>query len=114
MIWFLAPTVSLCEQQYEYIESQISAVKIKFLSGADGVDRWTHQALWDAVLSNVHVVVSTYQILLDALTHGFVRMESLALMVFDEGLFPLKFESPNPSNNIPKRIIVLGSRLARS
>jgi hypothetical protein len=45
----------------------------------------TEQSLWDAVLDNVKVVVSTYQILLDALSHAFVRMESLALIVFDEG-----------------------------
>jgi hypothetical protein len=49
------------------------------------VDRWTEQHLWDSVLKNVKVVVSTYQILLDALTHAFVRMEDLALIVFDEG-----------------------------
>jgi len=62
-------------------------VQIKFLSGADGVDRWTEQSLWDGVLKNVRVVVSTYQILLDALTHAFVKMETLALIVFDEGTF---------------------------
>lgn len=63
---------------------------MKFLSGADDVDRWTEQSLWDAVLANVKIVVSTYQILLDALTHAFVRMESLSLIVFDEGvsIFP--------------------------
>jgi ERCC4-related helicase len=63
-------------------------VQIKFLSGADGVDRWTEQTLWDSILSNVDVVVSTYQILADALSHGFVKMESLALIVFDEGMCP--------------------------
>lgn len=45
----------------------------------------SEQSLWDAVLLNVKVVVSTYQILLDALNHAFVRIESLALIVFDEG-----------------------------
>lgn len=85
IIWFLATTVALCSQQHEYIKSQITSVQTKFLSGADGVERWTEQNHWDAVLKNVKVVVATYQILLDALTHGFVRMESLALIVFDEG-----------------------------
>jgi hypothetical protein len=77
--------VSLCSQQFEYLQSQISVVQIKFLSGANGVDLWTEQSLWNAVLKNVKVVISTYQILLDALTHAFVRMESLALIVLDEG-----------------------------
>jgi hypothetical protein len=34
---------------------------------------------------NVQVVVSTHQILLDALSHGFVSLKDLALLVFDEG-----------------------------
>lgn len=72
-------------QQFEYIESQLATVQVRFLSGADGVDRWSEQSLWDGILKNVKVVVSTYDILLDALTHAFVKMESLALIVFDEG-----------------------------
>ena len=48
----------------------------------------TEQRLWDAVLHNVKVVVSTYQIMLDVLSHAFVRMESLSLIVFDEGWWP--------------------------
>lgn len=84
IIWFLAPTVALCAQQHDVIKAQITAVQTKFLSGADGVERWTEQAHWDAVLKNIRVVVSTHQILLDALSHGFVQMESLALIVFDE------------------------------
>ena len=39
----------------------------------------------DAILKDVKVVVSPYQVLLDALTHGFVRMERLSLIIFDEG-----------------------------
>ncbi|KAJ5054159.1 uncharacterized protein L3040_000441 [Drepanopeziza brunnea f. sp. 'multigermtubi'] len=84
IIWFLAPTVDLCDQQFAYIQSQITAVQSKFLRGDDGVDRWTEQTHWNAVLKNVKIVVSTYQILLDALSHGFVSMETLALIVFDE------------------------------
>jgi len=82
--------------QYELeciLLSQLSAVQVKFLSGADGVERWTKQSLWDGVLGNVRVVVSTYQILLDALTHAVVKMEQLALIVFDEGTFPPASES---------------------
>ena len=106
--------MSLCEQQFEYIKCQITSVQIKFLSGADGVDRWTEQSLWDSLLSNVTVVVSTYQILADALTHGFVKIESLALIVFDEGGFSLTPAAMNQQNNICKRIIVLGNRLVQN
>lgn len=85
MIWFLAPTVLLAAQHYEYLNSHISSVLVRFLSGADNVDRWTEQRQWDAILKDVKIVVATYQILLDALTHGFVRIEQLSLIVFDEG-----------------------------
>ena len=78
--------MSLCNQQFDYIQSQISFVQIKCLKGEDGVDRWTSQNDWDTVLKHVRIVVSTYQVLLDALSHGFVLMDSLALIVFDEGL----------------------------
>ncbi|KAK0104085.1 Dicer-like protein 2 [Cadophora gregata f. sp. sojae] len=84
IIWFLAPTVTLCEQQYNYISTQIAQVQSRFLSGADNVDRWSEQKQWDAILKNVRIVISTYQILLEALSNGFVPMESLPLIVFDE------------------------------
>ncbi|KAI9776190.1 MAG: Dicer-like protein 2 [Geoglossum umbratile] len=83
-LWFLAPTVSLCQQQYTVICSQLPALQTRFLSGADNVDRWNNQAIWDGVLKNVRVVVSTHQVLYDALAHGFVRLKELALLVFDE------------------------------
>lgn len=85
LIWFLAPTVSLCTQQFEHLQSQISSVQIKCLKGDDGVDRWTSQNEWDTVLKNVRIVVSTFQVLLDAVSQGFVSLESLSLIVFDEG-----------------------------
>jgi ERCC4-related helicase len=86
IIWFLAPTVSLCVQQFDVIKSQITTVQIKFLSGDNNVDSWSNQGIWDSVLHNVRIVVSTYQILLDALSHAFVRIGTLALIVFDEGI----------------------------
>ncbi|CAI7616954.1 unnamed protein product [Penicillium glandicola] len=84
LIWFLAPTVALSLQQHEVITSQILSVKTKVLTGLDNVDRWTEQGVWDKVLKDVRVVVSTYAVLADALGHGFVRMSRLALLIFDE------------------------------
>ncbi|KAK2047429.1 RNase3 domain-containing protein [Colletotrichum somersetense] len=84
IVWFLAPTVSLCAQQFAVLQSQIPEVQVKFLSGDDNVDSWSDQRTWDEVLHNVRIVVSTYQILLDALSHAFVRMDRLSLVVFDE------------------------------
>jgi hypothetical protein len=77
--------VSLCAQQLDALRSQIPAVQMKLLSGDDDIESWSNEQVWAAVLSNVRIVVSTYQILYDALSHAFVRMASLSLIVFDEG-----------------------------
>ncbi|SLM35887.1 dicer-like protein 2 [Lasallia pustulata] len=84
LVWFLAPTVALAEQQFNVISSQIPAFQTRFLSGADNVDHWSDQWMWDEVLHNVRIVVSTHQILLDALTHGFLGLARISLLVFDE------------------------------
>ncbi|KAK5136865.1 hypothetical protein LTR08_001787 [Meristemomyces frigidus] len=84
LIWFMTPSVALSEQQCEALLPYLSAYQVLSLMGKDGVDKWTDQRLWDAVLTNVRVVVGTPQVLADALTHGFVRMSRLALLVFDE------------------------------
>ena len=56
----------------------------KILTGNDGCDCWSSQGIWDAFLQNVKIVISTYAVLCDALVHGFVRLSSLALLVYDE------------------------------
>lgn len=88
IVWFLAPTVALAVQQKEAIALHIPAINIRLLIGDDGVDRWSEQRIWDAALCDMNVVVSTHAVLADALAHGFVRMERLALIVFDEGKYP--------------------------
>ncbi|KAG9185235.1 hypothetical protein G6011_07779 [Alternaria panax] len=84
VVWFLAPTVALCEQQYDVFQSNLPSVGHQLLCGRDDVELWTTQTEWDRVLFNVRVVISTHAILLDALTHGFVRLRMLALLIFDE------------------------------
>jgi ERCC4-related helicase len=89
MIWFLVPTVALALQQHDVISRQIPSVKTKVLTGLDNVELWTEQSIWDGVLQDVRVAVATHAILADALTHGFVKMSQIALLVFDEGMFKL-------------------------
>ena len=104
IVWFLAPTVTLVSQQHRVLAESLPAFQTRPLSGADGVDHWSTKSIWDEVLSNIRIVVSTHQVLpqrdlgcsnpdllmiqvlLDALVHGFVRMSRLALLVFDEGM----------------------------
>ncbi|KAJ5151592.1 hypothetical protein N7492_009887 [Penicillium capsulatum] len=84
IVWFLAPTVALCLQQHEVIASYIPSIKTRTLTGLDNIDRWTQQAVWDEALKDIRVVVSTHAVLADALSHGFVQLSQLALIVFDE------------------------------
>lgn len=56
------------------------------MTGLDKVELWTEQAIWDAVLQDIQVVVSTHAVLADALTHGFVNISQLSLIIFDEGM----------------------------
>jgi ERCC4-related helicase len=85
--------VDLCTQQWNLLRSEIPSVLVKLLQGNDGVEKWKDKKIWDCVLKNVRIVVSTPQVLLEALTHGFVRLATLSLLVFDEGNYTLsKFE----------------------
>ena len=98
-IWFLAPTVDLCAQQHDFISSYLPAIQTRLLVGSDGVDRWSEQRVWDAVLDDIQIVVSTHAVLADALSHGFVKMLDLALLIFDEGIpsnFPRGYLYPTP------------------
>lgn len=51
----------------------------------DNVDHWSNQEIWDSILRNIRIVVSTPQVLLDAMSRGFVKLNRIALLVFDEG-----------------------------
>ncbi|KAF7197165.1 Dicer-like protein 2 [Pseudocercospora fuligena] len=84
LVWFLTPSKTLAEQQYQVLSAELSGYGIRLLTGADGCEKWSDQRLWDASLTNIRVVVATPAILLDALTHAFMHMTRLALCVFDE------------------------------
>lgn len=84
LVWFLAPTVVLAEQQHKYLTEQLPAYQSRLICGSDNVEHWSTIAIWNVVLRDMRIVVSTSRILLDALMHGFVRMGRIALLVFDE------------------------------
>jgi ERCC4-related helicase len=85
VVWFIAPTVVLAEQQHNVICQQLPSFQSRLITGADNLELWNSQSVWDTVLLNVRIVVSTPQVLLDALGHGFIRLNRIALLVFDEG-----------------------------
>ena len=84
LVWFMAPNKSLSEQQYHVIKHNLPAYHVRALTGADNVDKWKTKELWNAFLTGVHVVVGTPAVLADALTHGFVPLKGLSLLVYDE------------------------------
>ncbi|KAG5983695.1 hypothetical protein E4U55_007444 [Claviceps digitariae] len=83
IVWFLAPTVALCSQQFDVIRLQLAAVSVKLLTGQENVETWS-AGVWNIILHDVRIVVSTYQVLLDALCHSFIKMDRISLIVFDE------------------------------
>jgi len=76
--------VALCKQQCDSLQRQLPPVGIQHLSSGNRVENWRTKQIWDSALRNVRVVVATYAVLQNALSDGFVKMDSVALIVFDE------------------------------
>ncbi|GAD94518.1 conserved hypothetical protein [Paecilomyces variotii No. 5] len=64
------------------------------------MDHWSDQKIWDKVLLNIRIVVSTPQVLLDARSRGFVHFSRIALLVFDEAHH---CADSHPMNNIMQK-----------
>lgn len=77
----------LAEQQYSVLSKQLPLYQSRLLLGSDNIDHWSTQRIWDKILLNIRIVVSTPQVLLNAMSSGFVKLSKLALLVFDEGIF---------------------------
>ncbi|VUC33433.1 unnamed protein product [Clonostachys rosea] len=83
LIWFLAPTVLLCGQQCDIIRLRFPSYPTKMLTSQDNVDAW-YPKIWESVLKSFRVIVSTPQILYDALSHAYLDIGKLSLIIFDE------------------------------
>ncbi|KAI0667772.1 P-loop containing nucleoside triphosphate hydrolase protein [Trametes maxima] len=82
--WFIAPTVALVEQQYEVIKTAVP-VSVGLVSGASEPNQWKDASLWRKILSTHQIMVTTPQVLLDALHHAYVDLGTdIGLLVFDE------------------------------
>ena len=68
------------------IRRELPSVSARSITGSDNVELWSTQKKWDCVLGNHRIIVSTHAILSDALSHGFVTMSRLGLLIFDEGM----------------------------
>ncbi|RXW11418.1 hypothetical protein EST38_g14437, partial [Candolleomyces aberdarensis] len=84
LCWFVAPTVALCIQQHSVL-STFLPVSVGIISGSHHPDQWKNRDLWKAVVDTHRVIVSTPQVLLDSLRHGYIGLgEQIGLLIFDE------------------------------
>lgn len=83
-VWFMAPNTVLAEQQLHFLSAQLPEYQMRTLLGHDKVDLWHSREIWDKALASINVVVSTPQVLLDALRNAFLKLEDISLLVFDE------------------------------
>jgi len=83
-VWFTAPNVLLAQQQHHVLGSQLPHYPMRTLLGHDNVHLWRTQKAWDLALDNTSVIISTPQVLLDALRNAFVRLTDISLLVVDE------------------------------
>ncbi|KAJ7030465.1 hypothetical protein C8F04DRAFT_1113753 [Mycena alexandri] len=98
--WFVAPTRALCEQQQAVIKAAIP-VSVGLISGALEPEQWKDRNLWRSALSTHRIMVTTPQVLLDALHHAYVNMGTdIGLLVFDEAHHAV---DKHPYNEIMKR-----------
>lgn len=80
--FFLVASVTLAFQQYAVLDANLDH-KVAQLYGAMNVDTWS-KAVWDVHFTENRVIVCTADILLHCLARGFITMQQINLLVFDE------------------------------
>ncbi|KAL0880107.1 hypothetical protein ABMA27_002595 [Loxostege sticticalis] len=81
--FFLVNTVPLVMQQKKVIERLCPVNGVGAYSGEDKVDYWDKKK-WDTELEENQVVVMTSQILCDMITHAYIKIDDINLLIFDE------------------------------
>ncbi|KAJ9557988.1 hypothetical protein OSB04_012602 [Centaurea solstitialis] len=95
---FLAPTVALVEQQAKVIKDSID-VKVGIYCGTSNRLKFHHD--WEKEMEQFEVLVMTPQILVHNLSHCYIRIEHIALLIFDECHYA-QVESDHPYAEIMK------------
>ncbi|KAK9308230.1 hypothetical protein QLX08_001702 [Tetragonisca angustula] len=79
---FIVNTLPLVIQQRDYIR-RLTGFSCGAFSSEEGVDFW-HTKDWNAQLKQHDVLVMTSQILVNALCHGYMSLNRINLIIFDE------------------------------
>ncbi|XP_050268142.1 endoribonuclease Dicer homolog 3a isoform X1 [Quercus robur] len=119
LIVFLAPTVHLVNQQFEFIKNHTN-MEVGQYYGDMGVDNWSLET-WEREVNKNDVLVMTPQIFLDVLRKAFLSPEAVCLMIIDEchratGNHPytkIMKEFYHNSNNKPKIFGMTASPVVR-
>jgi len=82
LAFFLVPSVNLVFQQFGVLQTNLDYEAVK-IYGALGVDLWNREK-WDKLFLENKIIVCTPEVLHMCLGHGFVRMDQINLLIFDE------------------------------
>ncbi|KAF1730136.1 Dicer-like protein 1 [Beauveria bassiana] len=111
--FFVVDKVALCMQQYQVIHATLPFSVTKFYGELQPLEQ--SQTHWDARFDENMIIVCTAQMLLDCLSHGFINMRQINLLIFDE-VHHAKKEHPYAAimkryyprdNNVKPRILGL-------
>ncbi|KAF4555624.1 Dicer-like protein [Elsinoe fawcettii] len=80
--FFLVPAVNLVFQQQAVLKHNLN-YEVTRIYGAMGIDLWTKDK-WIKHFSSNKVIVCTPEVLHLCLSHGFIRMDQINLLIFDE------------------------------
>ncbi|KAH7134611.1 hypothetical protein B0J13DRAFT_450366 [Dactylonectria estremocensis] len=80
--FFLVEKVALCFQQFAVLSCNLAYPMAKFYG--DTTIMMKTKEFWDTQFEENMVVVCTAQILLDCLSNGFIRINQINLLIFDE------------------------------
>lgn len=80
--FFVVDKVALCVQQYQVVRANLPYSVTKFYGELQPMEQ--AQNHWDEQFDENMIVVCTAQILLDCLSHGFINMSQINLLIFDE------------------------------
>lgn len=122
LIWFLVPGVDLGWQQTFVIARSCKCV-IRYACSDFACENWK-ASTWKDLLASTQIMISTYQVLLDALRHSFVSIRDISLLVFDEAhhcvgrhpsnLLMKEFYFPEEPNHRPRILGLTASPILNS